>query len=389
MKKKNDKSLKQFFDIQKIKDKVINKLYDFFKIKNLLFLDESGISGCKISEGSLIKNEFDISKINQCLISDTLLEIKLITIPAVSRSLLKNIILNTVKKQTVKIPSDNDIDYLILEKEDKKYHILVFIKRFKDQEDKKNIRYFSVYHILQNFIKDPFFNHDSSFIIKHHKEWFLYSFKERILKKWSIYYDEDISSLKKKNIYLLNLFDEKADNKYFSSIPKDKLNHALSTINKKIFIKKGEKSLKNILLKSGFAAACLIIILLNLNRFFLKSDLKKLEDESGKLKALYDKEVSSRGITDELYNKYIALIKRKSNVNEFFYYLYLTCNDNVEIQRINYNNGKFAVSGFCRDDSKLENSFRKINLYQNVNFNFSRTSNAIKFNIDGVFTGEQ
>lgn len=375
--------------IRLFKEKIINFILSINKIKNIVYLDEKGTKSYTIEKGYLKNFEIDTAKVKSCLISDSLIELKIITVPVVSKSILKNIILNTIKKHSVTIPSDNDVDYAILNKEENKYNILVFIKRFKSREDGKNIDYFSTYHILENLIKDKEFNPDSSFIIKIHKEWFLYYFKDRILKKWSIYYDEDISHIKRKNVYILNLFNNIQDNKNFSEIPEDKINPALTSLNKRIFQKKNKQSFYKILSLIAGAAVFLIVLFLNINIFINKSELKKLNGEKENLKKLYDQEISSRGINEDLYNKYISLINKKSNLNEFFYYLYLTCMDNVEIHRINYNNGKFSVSGFCKDDSKLENSFRKINLWKDISFNFSRTGGEIKFNIDGEFTGDK
>ncbi len=343
-----------------------------------------------LKDNNLYFDENKIKNIKKYILSDSLIEIKLIKVPVVEKSILKNIVINTVKKHSTVILNEENISYSIINKEDKQYEILVFIKQLEEDINLEGKRLFSTYHIISNLIKDQGFSENSSFITNVDNVWFLYSFKEGKFRRRDIYFNEDLKNLKRSNIYYLNLFLEKKDtltNK-FTEIPEEKVNQSLLKLKNDIF-KEQKKIEPKILtvITAGFIFMILIISF-EIYSFRLEKNKKRIIAKKNELTTAYDKEKAKRGISDELYKELIKLNAKKSNVNDFFKNLYLTGKDNIQIEKLYYNEGSFTISGYCKDDSILEDYFRKTKFWKDVNFSFSKKSGKIIFNIKGKFIDE-
>ena len=63
---------------------------------------------------------------------------------------MKNIVINTVKKHSTVILNEENISYSIINKEDKQYEILVFIKQLEGEINLEGKQLFSAYHIISN-----------------------------------------------------------------------------------------------------------------------------------------------------------------------------------------------------------------------------------------------
>lgn len=381
---------------------IINKFFN--GIKTILnFLSRSSIQSDKICivkenskliyslrDNSISSDEENINNIKNCILSDSLIELKVVKVPVVEKSILKNIIINMVKKYSTVIPDEDNISYIILNKEEKQFEVLVFIKRFNENLDLKGKQLFSNYHIISNLIKLEEFPENSSFIINSDDVWFLYSFKERKFRRRDIYYKEDLKNIKKSNVYYINLFSTNKENlgKKFIEIPYEKINQALLKLRNNIFIE--QKKVEPKILAALIVGIIFVILIIGLEiySFNLELNKKKLIAEMNNLSKVYESEKSKRGISDDLYKEFIKLISKKSNVNDFFKNLYLTGKDNIQIERLFYNNGAFTISGYCEDDSRLEDFFRKTKFWKDVNFSFSRKNGKIIFNISGKFINE-
>ena len=380
--------------LKKIFGKIITIINSLFKksvqLNKVCIVKENNRFIYSLKENNIYIDEDDSYKIKKCILSDSLVELKVIKVPIVEKSILKNIIINTVKKHSTVIPDEGNISYIILNKEEKQYAVLVFIKTFNDNLNLNDKQLYSMYHIIFNLIKSEEFPDNSSFIINNDDVWFLYSFKERKFRRRDIYFKDDLKNLKKSNVYHINQFSEKKEDigKKFINIPSDKINQALLKLKDNIF--KEQKKIESKTLISIFAGIIFLIIVIGLELFFFNLEIKrkKIESELNNYNNIYKKEKAKRGISDEVYNRLIKLLAKKSNVNDFFKNLYLTGKDNVQIERLYYNSGNFTISGYCKDDSKLEDFFRKTKFWRDVNFSFSRKKGSIVFNISGKFIDE-
>ncbi len=357
-----------------------------FSRNKILYYDRRENPSCIIEKGVLkpVENGRNIKK---CMIGESLLDLKIIKIPVVSRNLLKSIVMNEIKKHSAINPTDGNIDYLVLKKEDNQYDILVFIKLFNDSLESNN-RFYSAFNVMAGLMKDKNFPDDSQFIINDGKAWFLYTFKDRILRKRDVYYREDLKSLKKGGIYFIDLFNTGMRERGFLSVKSELLQNALLSLNNDIF--KINKKLPLKLLIAVILGSFIILasVFLEVRYYFFKLKEKDMSTEIKKLEILYRNEKSKRGISDEEYGEYLKLIDKKSRVNNFFYALYNTGGSNIEIKNITYTDKNFEISGSCRDDSKLEDAFRKSFSWKNVAFSFSRRNNKLFFSIEGKFSDE-
>lgn len=358
--------------------------------ENFIFSDETNIESYSISEGTFEKSDKTIDKINKVILADSILDLKIIKVPVVGKKLLDNLVINTIKKHSTIIPSPSNTDYKILNKEENQYEILTFIKRFEDREELSKKKFFSVYNVVYNLMKNEDFEDNAGFILNIDKTWFLYSFKNRIFKRRDIYFHDDIEDLNKENTYYLNLFSE-GDNhlaENFKRVPAESMHQAVLSLKKNIFKNKTTPNTKY----APVALLALLVIIL-LVYFQMKYNDTKLNQDNlaankEKLTQIYKKEKAKRGISDELYNEYMKLFSKKSHVNDFFYQLYLTGKNNIELSKLTFENDKFTISGYCRDDSRLEDSFRKSTAWKNVSFSFSKRNNVTSFNIKGEFINE-
>ena len=369
---------------------IIDKFGIIPKEDKIIFIDENNKSIYSIKDSMFYPDDLNFKNVKKCVISDSLVELKVIVVPVVSNRFLRNIVINTIKKHSTVLPSIKNIDFKILNEEEKHYEILVFIKHYNEEDDLFQKKMFTTYHIMDNLMKDGEFPDNASFLTKNGKIWFLYKFKDRKFKRRDIYFQEDLQSFKKGKIYYLNLFskNDAAINKNLLEISKKKQQIACLSLKKGIF---REKQILNPKIISIFSIAFILFSLaLTLEIINFRHTLmeKEISKEMNKFEELYNKEKAKRGISDELYKEYLIAFSKKSNVNEFFYNLYFCGKNNIMIQRLFYDNKKFTISGYCIDDSRLEDLFRKSSFWKKINFSFSKKRNTINFTINGEFIHE-
>src|SRR4030066_1260315 len=75
------------------------------------FLKEKGKIIYSLRDNNLYYDEKKIKNIKKYILTDSILELKVIKIPVVEKSILKNIVINTIKKHSTIIPTENNIDY--------------------------------------------------------------------------------------------------------------------------------------------------------------------------------------------------------------------------------------------------------------------------------------
>ena len=151
MKKILNKYLLKFQTFKNFLIKIIDK---FLKDNNFILIEEKENKNIIINKKKLniIENQKNKS-VKSCIISDSLLELKVITIPVVSKTHLKNIIINTLKKHSTIKPNHENTDYLILGKEQNQYEILTFICLNSDILHQYKNK-FTFYHVMDNLVKD-------------------------------------------------------------------------------------------------------------------------------------------------------------------------------------------------------------------------------------------
>jgi|GEM_PF-5601980 len=377
-----------------------NKLASYYKkIGNLLLIHdkylfiEENKQYYYTNKNGLVLNEEEgkFNKIKKVIFSDSALELKVIKVPIVAQHLLKSIVLNTVKKYSTVMPTDNNIDYKILTKIENQYEILVFIRHFEGIDFSQK-RIYSLYHIFERLAKDKDFPDDSSFLINRGNIWFLYSFKDRIFKKRSIYYKEDIKKLKKDNIYHFDLLSDYSKyNKDFIKIPIEKQKSACFLLNNRIFKENILNKPKKMVAIAFASVFFLVLVILELYSFNL--DMKKKAKIAEK--QFYDKEYqvekTKRGVNDKIFDEYKKLYSKKSNIDDFFYYLYLVGKGNIKIKSLDFNYDKvitFSISGECKDDSLFESLLKESKKFKDINFNIKRDNTKINFSIKGEVINE-
>ena len=113
--------MNKMMDIKKNKN--ILKLQEKFKIlnskklkklKDICFVEENKIIIYSILDNKIYTDTNKQESIKKYIVMDTLIDIKIISVPVVSSRLLKNIIINTVKKHSPVIPTEMNTDYIII-----------------------------------------------------------------------------------------------------------------------------------------------------------------------------------------------------------------------------------------------------------------------------------
>ena len=89
---------------------IIKKIGIISKDDRFIIIDENKKSVYKLKEGLFYPDDTSQENVKNCLISDTLIDLKLIVIPVVSHRFLRNIVINTVKKHSTVLPSNENID---------------------------------------------------------------------------------------------------------------------------------------------------------------------------------------------------------------------------------------------------------------------------------------
>ncbi len=370
-------------------NKYINKFFNFNKF---IFIEEKECITLIADKEEVIELKTDdFNKIKYGILSDSLIDIKVITIPIVSHNILKNIVINTIKKYTSIIPNEENTDFLILDKIDNQYEILVFIKLHEEIQDYPKLNYYTSYHLMQNIVNNKDFPEDASIITNIDNIWFLYKFKEKKFKRRDIYYKEDIKKLKKNNIFYLNILHGKNESrkKDFIEVPYEKVKEAFYALKNGIFKKKNIFNNKKIIYASVGFIFLLLICFFEINLANLNFQKKKLLIEKEKLIKSFDMEKEKRGINDEKYKEFSFLIKKRSCLNSFFFNLYSAGRNNIRISNFDYIDENFTISGYCTDDSKLEDQIRDSEVWKDVEFNFTRENNRLKFIIKGKFIDER
>jgi hypothetical protein len=328
-------------------------------------------------------NEYKSQNIKKIILSDTFVDLKVISVPIVSNDLLPDIILNSIKRLTTTAPVKENIDYVILGKDNARLDILVFLRQYNIEPELSKIKYFSIYHILEKLIEYDKYPGDVSFIINDEKTMFVYNFRDSIFTKRSIYFENDIETLKNQSLHYISLTeDDTGKLEGFIMVPSIKIKQAVMSLKKDIFSQDKNKNLKYL---TAFAISA-VILFAGISEVFLYNQNVKIKNMEKEIVA-NDKSLNNlknnRGVSEDLYKKYIELQTKKSYVSDLFKLLYFYGKNNLEIQNLSCNARKFSISGTCSSDSNIEKSFMSSSYFKNINFYFSRNNNQIFFRIDG------
>ena len=361
----------------------IKKLKD----KEILFLIEDHLFTYSENKELDTTNE-EFSKIKNIILSDLNYDIKLLSIPDVRDEDRKNIIINSVKKHSLVEINDNNIDYKVLYNETDKVYTAVFIKK-ENEIDIENKKIFTTCQILENLIIRGDFPSQTTFCIMYDKVAFLYDFNNGYFVKRSIILEKDLESIKDResDIYCLNFNNKNIESLKFKKIPKEQVDKTIFTLKEGLFNKiENFEFIRNILIGLFMFITIIVLFELGINNF--KNENGKILKDLKTLEKTLKGEKAKRGISDKLFKEYSFLIKNKSSINEFFFLLNEIGKDNMEIEGVSFADKKFSITGSCKNDSILEDNFRKSEYFKNIAFSFTKKDNKLFFRIEGEYINE-
>ena len=351
------------------------------------FISET-FKGIYSGDSCVFEKTDDISAVKKIILSDSILDMKVLNIPTVANNILPDMIFNSIKRLSATQPLKEDVDYRIIGRDNDKYEILVFIKHNVPENALIKKSAFTVYHILENLLENGNFADDVSFIVREENASFVYNFRDRVFKKRSIYFDNDIDSLRDKSIYNICLYDkEHHDAGGFVKVKDGDIDRAINGLRKKIF--DPDKNRRNRLLFLGFAIFAVLSIAF-IEYLFISQNVKisEMRTEIEKNEKMLKNLKTNKGVSENVYKKYVELRTKKSHANTLFNLIYTYGKNNMEIQTVSLDGLKFSASGYCESDSKLENSFRGTGYFKDLNFYFTRKNGRINFRIDGKINYE-
>jgi hypothetical protein len=320
------------------------------------------------------------------LLSDTVIDMKVISVPVVSNNLLSDIILNSIKRLTATIPVKDDIDYLILEKNNSKYEILVFIKHDINNIDLSGFKVLSIYQVLENLMMNDGFPENTSFVVMEKNVFFVYNFKDRIFRKRSIYFENDIESLKNQGLFLISIKNHRSIDG-FNIVGPEKVDKAITSCKKEIFCPNKNKKTALYMVIAAIAAV-FFVIFLEISLFNQNKNIEYMNVEIVNNELSLKKMKENRGISEDSFKKYQNLLTNKSYVNALFDLLYFYGKNNIMIQGLSCNGRKFSMTGTCLSDAKIEKALRTSSYFKNVSFYFLRNNGEIHFRIEGEINYE-
>ncbi|OHD14610.1 MAG: hypothetical protein A2086_15610 [Spirochaetes bacterium GWD1_27_9] len=357
------------------------------KNEKILYIGENkyytySIKENKIEEVSDLQKE--IKDIKKIVISDNLIELKVITVPQVADRLLLNIVKNTIKRYALYDPEKDLLDYEIIDKEENKYSILVFICRNKDFSLFAKKQMFSVYNVLEILIEDRKIPDNCQLLIKSGDIYYLYIIIGKIFRKREIHFPEDIKNIPKENTYLINLLhDENLPDFDFTYIPLGKLDKSLMSLKGGIF--ETENTSKQI---NKFIIGIVFLFLIMCYLIFYNYNISKNYDDLFSQKKNIESKIQKYRMGGEdvkLYENYKKIVKDKKDIIDFFYYFYEVSKKNIKIDNLNFSNSKFNIQGECFSDSDFEKSIHNATFFKNVNLIFSKKEGKILFRLEGEF----
>lgn len=325
---------------------------------------------------------------NKILILDNSIELKVITIPVVSQNKIINIIQNSLKRYSAIDTNIDEIDYKILNKNENKYVVLVFINRATLSKGDKNKKIFSLYNVVEKLYKEENVEENAVFLIKYEEVYFSYYFKNGVFLKRSVHFEENIDLLTDAKVYFISLFNEDICRENYITTPKEKIFKILSESNNNIF---RLINFKNILTRVILFFLFLSFILTTTQIFFgsLKEKekilLKELESNQSILKEI----AGQKKLSDTHYEEYVKLLSDKSDIYYLFNILYYFGENNIEIDNFTTQGVRFSVSGVCKDYINLERNLRKSAYLKEIRFNITNNKDRNYFRIEGMFNNDR
>jgi hypothetical protein len=320
-----------------------------------------------------------------CLIADTLLDVKTVDVPVVSKSLLPDIVYNTIKKHSAAKPSPEQIDFTVLRKEQNRYTVLVFIYVKPMPPVASARKLYSMYSLVHALQATGKFDRSVRFLVEEEEIFYHYVFDDGIFIKRDIYFKKNLKSLDTEMTYTLGFGPHKKSVDQFKIVTDECIMQAVAHLKNPVFKQKKEMNPLH-LFAAGFMLILIIIsIALQINFSSLKQQRSALEQSRTQLSDKLTAIQNERGMTDETYKAYMTILEKRSTIDLFFSALHDLGIGNIQIDSVTYTDNQFSITGSCKNDSTLEEAFRSSGYWSTVSFSFSRKKNRIMFRISGVF----
>lgn len=360
------------------------------KSKAVIFVDEEASYLYNPGSGEIEQAEQPGPGKKPLILSDNYVELKNLFVPIVSAKLLPDILFNTIKKYLTYTPAKSDIDFEIIGRSEKEYELAVFINKYPGKQTLTGRKVYTVYDIVDKLARSESYPEDCCFIVQESHALFVYHFKGRKFTGREILFEDDLSSLQTENCYFIhaNTPGENVEHQY-PVLKWDILGRVLSGFSVTRFA--GKKLVSFSLIMYILCALVLLGSVIS-GEVFLKGErdyLATLTTSINKLNETYRLKKSDSSFKSEEYNRVLELVRKKSNINAFFNYLYETAGDSIKIKNVQYSKPTFVITGVCKSDSMLENSFHTRKLWRNINITFTKKSTGIAFRVEGEFIYDQ
>lgn len=121
----------------------------------------------------------------------------------------------------------------------------------------------------------------------------------------------------------------------------------------------------------------------------MKSNKLALNKRIELIKHELERKIEGRLVNEEQYQLFLKIKKNRTYPIELFYILYKLGNENIKIETLTLEgDGKFTISGSCRDDALFESELTTSPYLDKLSFSFSRKNGTIFYKITGNFIYE-
>jgi hypothetical protein len=319
------------------------------------------------------------------ILSDTILDIKSISVPMVSRTLLTNIVINTIKKHAAYIPTRDHVDYRIVKKEKGFYSLAVFLLTRPPATGLQKKKVFCNCSITDALVRLNRSYRDATFIIAEDSTLFCYRYTGGSFTERTIFFVNKLPGLDPETTYQLLLTPGSICIKNVKAVSCSEVSKALHSLQGVLFRPMKKISLLPVI-ASGLAAVLLMLaVSLQVSINHKAGDARELTSSTRRLSDAINEIRSGTTMTDETYRTLIRIIESRSSVYLFLTRLHEAGYGNIQLKTVSCSDNSFSITGYCSDDSELEHSFRSIEYWDTVHFSFSRKNNTTHFRISGSF----
>ncbi len=344
--------------------KTLNSLYYYDDDRVLELFGES-----KHSQGNI--QRFD----KNLIISDSSVDIKLISIPVVEKKYIEAVVKDAIRK--VSINSEGVIiDYYIQDKSKEFYEVVVFVvcKTIVDRLKAEKYNIYTSFHLIKMLQFEKKLPGECEIFVSCRDALFCY-----IIKNNKFYKRRICNAEEKENSSGLFHID-------FNNINNDSIlmpynNSHLKRSCSSLYNFSDAKKYRYILLFLLLSLPVVVflgICLYNNNKMLNQKENYRLE-----LSLEVEKEENLSSNRQEI-NRINSLLADRSNIKQLFSDLYKAGNNNIQINRLTYNDNNFRISGVCENDQELEQGINGLN-WNKSSVSFTRRNGVIFFIIEGTY----